>query len=596
MRPWCRYVFILGLCVFCLSASGAEEERPWIGIANASVFPQKLLNYRDAHGWSELRMSVFRDAKYAYERRHPVAERLLYTFLWIDLMYEPESDYVNEWVEKMGKANRLHSNMPAQIPFYEGVLGERLSDDFLKYFFSRGDLMRSTYNQWDPSDLLTEFFTILDRLFSKHQYLFKQYPELAFAIAYVHDVPPTPMWPHPQVSQTVLPRQLRSADEVFEYFTNPRDAKWFHNSIKRLSLSDAIFMVDLVVSPEEIQWVRSNVTVSPLEYDGVYTMIRYDMERLQRGQMYWIYNDYSLPAIHKVGGICVDQAYFASQVGKTQGLPTIEFLGSGLDGRHAWFGYLNARGKWEMDAGRYADQRFVTGHAFNPQTWSFISDHEVEFLGAGYHKARSFYRSQVHFYWARILGFMDQLDEAVNAAEDAVALERRNAKAWELLIDLRKRNQTPRNRVDATYRSALSALRIYSDLEAKFRAAFADYLDATGRDNAARVERNRITFRNKDGRSDLAIKNAVTVLEESMDSDMRTAQMYVYKKLVNELGGQAGIQLLDELAVPFINYLLKEGRSGDAKTAILEAERVLDPSDGSQLKKEISRVKSQLGL
>ena len=127
-----------------------EDEHPWVGIANASIYPQRLLNHWDEHGWSNLRMSVFKDAKYAYERRLPVAERLLYTFLWIDLMYEAESEYVTEWVDNMGKVKRLHANIPAQIPFYKGVLGERLSNEFLRYFFSRGDLMRAGLQSVGP--------------------------------------------------------------------------------------------------------------------------------------------------------------------------------------------------------------------------------------------------------------------------------------------------------------------------------------------------------------------------------------------------------------------------------------------------------------
>ena len=210
MRSMRHLIFPLWVVLASLSVPGlhAEEEHPWISIANASVFPQRLLNHRDEHGWADLRMSIFKDAKYAYERHLPVAERLLYTFLWLDLMYQVESDYITEWLDEMAKANRLHSNMPAQIPFYDQVVGARLSDGFLKYFFSKGDLMRSAYNQWDPSDLLTEFFTILGRLYSKNQYLFTRYPDLAFAIAFVHDVPPSPQWPQPQVGPQVLPRQL----------------------------------------------------------------------------------------------------------------------------------------------------------------------------------------------------------------------------------------------------------------------------------------------------------------------------------------------------------------------------------------------------
>jgi len=592
-----KYIFLWAslALLYCTSAQ-AEEEHPWIGIANASVFPQRLLDYRNNHGWSSLRTSLFVDAKDAYERHLPVAERLLYAFLWVDLLYEKESDYVTEWIEKMGKANRLHSNMPTNIPFFDGAVGDRLSDQFFSYFFSRGDLLRATYSQRDPSDLLTESFSILDRLYLKNQYLFTQHPELAFAIAFVHDVPPPPIWPHPQVGQTVLPRQLRTPDETFDFFTNARNAKWFHSSIKRIPLSEAIFLVDLIVTDSEIEWVRQHITIDPTEYDQVYTLVNYDLSRLQSGQFNWIYNDYSLATIKQVGGICVDQAYFASQVGKVQGLPTIEFLGSGLDGRHAWFGYLNSRGKWEMDAGRYADQRFVTGHAFHPQTWNFISDHEVAFIGTGYYKSATYFSSQIHYYWARLYSSLSEKELAETAAKNAVAIDRRNAGAWSILIDLRKGLGMPQSQIDASYKSALSALRTYSDLEARFISEYADYLDETGRANSARLERSRITFKNKDTRSDLAIGNAVAVLEQSMREDSRGAQMYVFRKILHQVGAQGGIQVVDDLVVPFLNYLIKKGRPGEAKSAVLEAEKVLQPTMGSQMAKEIQKAKTLVGL
>jgi hypothetical protein len=574
----------------------AQDEHPWIAIANASVFPQRLLDHRDNHGWSSLRISLFVDAKDAYERRLPVAERLLYAFLWVDLLYEKESDYVTEWIDKMGKANRLHPNMPANITFFDGALGDRLSDNLFRYFFSNSDLLRDTYNQRDPSDLLTEAFSILDRLYLNNQYLFTKYPELAFAIAFVHDVPPPPVWPHPQVGEDILPRKLRSPDETFAFFTNARSAKWFHTSIKQLSLSEAIFLVDLIVTDAEVDWVRQHFITHPTEYDEVYALVKYDLSRLQSGQFHWIYKDYSLEFIMQVGGLCVDQAYFASQVGKVQGLPTIEFLGSGLDGRHAWFGYLNSNGKWEMDAGRYADQRFVTGHAFNPQTWNFISDHEVAFLGAGYRKSKTYFSSQLHYYWARLYSSLRENKLAEKAAGNAVVIDRRNSEAWSILINLRKSLEMPRAQIDASYKSALSALRTFSDLEARFISEYADYLDETGRENSARLERSRITYKNKDTRSDLAIENAVAVLEESMREDSRAAQMYVYRKTLHQVGAQGGIQVLDDLVVPFLNYLIKKGRPGEAKVAVLEAEKVLKPAFGSQMAKEIQKTKTQLGL
>lgn len=595
LRPFQEILLFVCLLFYC-GRLEAQEEHPWAGIANATLFPQKLLDYRDAHGWSDLRISLYQDARYAYEHRLPVAERLLYAFLWVDLMHESEAEYVPQWIESMSQANRLHANIPSQIPFYEGVLGDRLSDEFLRFFFARGDLMRSAYNQWDASDLLTECFSILNRLYTENAYLFAQYANLAFAIAFVHDIPPPPVWPHPQVSLSILPRQLSNPDEVFAYFTNPRNAKYFHGSLKRLDLSEAIFLVDLQVRPEEVEWVRNNVSVSPLEYEKVYEMVSYDVRRLRTGRMTWPYDDYSLPAILQVGGICVDQAYFASQVGKVQGMPTLEFLGLGMDGRHAWFGYLDTRDNWNMDAGRYADQRYITGHAFNPQTWIFISDHDLEFLGAGYHKSQSYFKSQMHFYWARLYRHSGKLEAAEKAAQDAVAVERRNFEAWKLLIEIRKERGLLQNLIDSTYRSALSALRTFSDLEADVISEFADYLEQTGRENQARLERSRITYKNKITRTDLAVENAKKLLENSMREDSPSVQMYVFRRLLYELGSQGGIQVLDDLLIPFVDFLLRKGRPEDARTAVMEAESLLDPAAGSQLARDLIKVKFRVGL
>lgn len=583
-------------CACMATSVSADEQHPWAGIANASAFAQRLLEYRDKHGWSELRSSLFKDAKYAYEKRILVAEKLLYTFLWIDLMREDEGKYITNWVDKVKEANWIHPNMPDQINYDEHVLGERLSDDFLKFFFANGDLMRSTYNQWNPTDLLTEVFEVLNYLYNNHQYQFKRHTSLAFAIAFVHDVPPPSGWPHAQVGQDVLPRHLRSPEDVFIYFTNPRNAQMFHHSIRRLSLSDAIYLVDLIASPQEIHWVHNTINYKPDSYDNVYSMVQYDFRRAQTEKYHWLYDDYSLPVIYEAGGICVDQAYFASQAGKIQGLPTIEFLGSGLDGRHAWFGYLPPNGGWNMEAGRYADQKYVTGYGFNPQTWSFTSDHDITFLREGYQNSRGYFSSQLHYFWARMYSSLEDLEKAEKAAENAIALERRNTPAWSLLIDLRKRLNLSRTRIDATYRSVLSAVRSFSDLEAKFITDFALFLESTGRANMAKKERSRITWKNKDSRSDLAVSSAAAILKESMRSDSRAAQMHVYRRQLYQLGGQGGIQVLDDFVFPFVDHLYRKRRTTDAKTAILEAEKVLRSTPGSQMARDIERVKNQLRL
>jgi hypothetical protein len=72
--------------------------------------------------------------------------------------------------------------------------------------------------------------------------------------------------------------------------------------------------------------------------------------------------------------------------------------------------------------------------------------------------------------------------------------------------------------------------------------------------------------------------------------------MYVYKRIIYQVGGEGGMQILDDLVFPFVNQLLKQQRLADAKTAVLEAERVLQPNATSQMARELNRLKAQLGL
>jgi hypothetical protein len=94
----------------------------------------------------------------------------------------------------------------------------------------------------------------------------------------------------------------------------------------------------------------------------------------------WTQGTYLLANIEVAGGICTDQSYFACIAGKAKGIPTLYFAGQGQDGGHAWFGYLRGNGKWELDAGRFFNQRYTVGQALDPQTWLPVTDHELLYL------------------------------------------------------------------------------------------------------------------------------------------------------------------------------------------------------------------------
>ena len=78
--------------------------------------------------------------------------------------------------------------------------------------------------------------------------------------------------------------------------------------------------------------------ISYSHFADAFFAIRYDTNRIgNAAAVYnWPYPSYKLADIEKNGGICIDQAYYAENPRQGRGIPTIRFMGFGLDGAHAW--------------------------------------------------------------------------------------------------------------------------------------------------------------------------------------------------------------------------------------------------------------------
>src|SRR5262249_4854612 len=153
--------------------------------------------------------------------------------------------------------------------------------------------------------------------------------------------------------------------DAFNYWVRLDRANVTLHRLKRLPAGELKFVVDTVTPFAELTWAQANAAPPLAELDKTYSAIKYRQDRLQAGVFQWVGPDYKLATILSAGGICVDQAYYATNAGKARGVPTLLFRGAGLDGRHAWFGYLSATG-WKLDVGRYAEQKFVVGLAYDP--------------------------------------------------------------------------------------------------------------------------------------------------------------------------------------------------------------------------------------
>lgn len=85
-------------------------------------------------------------------------------------------------------------------------------------------------------------------------------------------------------------------------------------------------------------------------------MIRYRMDRAALGKD--PYTNYTFQEILDEGGICMDQAYFAVNTAKCNGIPSAYVTGDGNRGPHAWVNLLTTDETWQS----YGGYGYNTGH------------------------------------------------------------------------------------------------------------------------------------------------------------------------------------------------------------------------------------------
>ncbi|MCE5326006.1 MAG: transglutaminase-like domain-containing protein [Planctomycetaceae bacterium] len=162
-------------------------------------------------------------------------------------------------------------------------------------------------------------------------------------------------------------RVQATALEVFRFYTRGGS---FRVDMRACPFELLQHVVDSRLSLEERQWVLRNYGSHPVPAKA-YFDLKYDTEAYAQGVPRKIESlPYTLPNLRKVGGICVDQAYYAAEICKTLGIPATVIHGAGSTGMgHAWVGYLKVaggRGQWDCQTGRYAVQQYDVGYLNSP--------------------------------------------------------------------------------------------------------------------------------------------------------------------------------------------------------------------------------------
>lgn len=577
-------------------AAGAAAQIPFVPESEAIYVPtaQRIASVQAAakrEGWAPHAMVLRGAAMTAYEKdKLQAAEAWLNLYRWAKLLGQSENEFLPAWINAVQNARVGHGNMPTRYAPRSQPLGASLSPEVQAWALGNPAFSTEFFSVLASVDYVPRVFEILSELHKRDAAKFRTFASLALAIAVVYDVTPPPYWPHGQVTAQALPRVLPEPGAAFAWWVKQEQNGRLYHRVSKLGADELKFVVDVSAPFAELEWAQQ-VSDHPLSHlAGAYTMVRYRNDRIANNQPIWPARTYKLPEILAAGGICADQAYFATQVAKARGVPTLLFYGPGNDGRHAWFGYLDGNQKWKLDAGRYAEQKFVTGFARDPQTWREFTDHELQFLSERFRELPSFRQSRVHASFAEELLAQGKANAAASAARKAVSFEKRNQSAWETLLEAARREGKDAKTIESLLREAALAFQRFPDLEAAYATRVAESLRARGETSAAEAEVRRIAAKNRSVRGDLSVQQAREIVARAVASQALSEQVKAFNSVVDTYGRGAGMGFFDQVVGPFVEHLLGLKQKAEAAKAIERARRTLKVEPNSQLARELERL------
>lgn len=489
--------------------------------------------------------------------------------------------------------NILQTLLPGDYTPQAGPVAERATEDFLAALASDDEFLKEFFRELKPDDFAPVALTRLQQLRRAHPGAWPAYRSLMLAFALVTDQREPAFWPHRQVPPAAVPRSEESVEERFEYFYRANGARKLEHDLRRLSAAELKFLVDAPVPRSELEWAAKNVRARRDNFEQVFESIRYDRNRAESGIFLWPHGTYRLGNIELAGGICTDQAYFACVAGKAKGIPTLYFAGQGKDGGHAWFGYLRGNGKWELDAGRFVNQRYTVGQALDPQTWLPVTDHELLYLSGRAVRGPGHDAALGDMVMSDIFQRRGDLPSAVAAADSARFHSPGYVAAWEAKEDVLAASGDPAD-LRAHYAAAIDQFRREEDLRVRYQTRLAGLERSGGDSKAARDIETRMIRENRRERTDLSTAAGAEVLSRLMAEGDYESAMREYRSLAGKLGATGGGNFFYEIVRPYVQDLQSAGRTRDARRALDLAGRVMRPESGSILAREFDELQSSL--
>ena len=444
----------------------------------------------------------------------------------------------------------------------------------------------------DPLDIQKQALSNILRLSEANAADLHEYAALGVAYSVVFDQPFPDYWPHSQVNHSLVPIGDLDLLQRFNFYVQSNRDKKLELDLTQLSVENLKFLVDSEVKLSELAYAQKS-SVSYSQFSDAYFMVQYDTTRIKdNGQdiYIWPFDSYNLTDIEKHGGICIDQSYHAQILGKGRGIPTIGFTGYGMDGAHAWFGYLSNSGKWELDCGRYESQDFPKGFAVDPQTWQRIDDATLQNLFKNGAKNPNYQPAMTALTWAYL-----HKDDAVAYAHilgDAHDIMPEWSGTWRLQAALLAQG----NDLDQTkkfYQDWIAQFSNYPEMKVEGQKRLYHALKQANDPDADGLLKDIIVQNRSEG-FDIGIDAGAEEMNDKIKAENWDDARTVYERTIRDFGQEGGLTLYMRIVRPYVRACLAHEKVDQADNAIrfTEDRMTIDPT--SQVGKDFADLKNEV--
>ncbi len=591
LLPLAAIATLVSLCIAPGHAQDHSSDEPRLSVFNEKALVAWWQTHPDANDWQKAGTDFLAVALRHAERRYGVERSF-------------ENDHFRNWLVHCRWLS-LFPDSPDAHPYFSS---SEARDTFRQLSLRDGQALPALFvSSLDPADDAPVALENLCRIAEAEPEAVHRYRQLAVALSVVFDQPFPDNWPHPFVKKSDLPLAAAtngdgSGDVVerFRYCLESIAAGRFVLDPAKLSVRDLTFAIDSPLAVDELRYARQvELKRGPASLTELYTAIRYDLPRANRGDFVWPHGNYSLFEIGKRGGICADQAHFVAHTGKALGIPTLLFFGQGRSGGHAWVGYLEKPGRWELNVARFEGENYPVGVAWDPQSWRRLTDAQFRLLTKDLSANQRYEMMQLILQWAELSrqvdpGSEDDSDRTRYRAllHHARSFMPRYLSTWELESEYLIATRAGSEKLISFWHQWVANFREETDLRIRGQVELLGLYRNAGDERSAERLEKEIQLENKSERFDLAITVAAGTIMQAIERGDWAAADTDFESALKRFRSNSGGHLFYNLVRPYIERCLEAGKSSEAGKALEQVEKTFEAASNSLLDQDMKALRA----